>query len=180
MATMRLFFALWPSPVEQLQWQQAVSPLVQPFGGLPQRPENLHLTLAFLGEVNGDRINQLIALGNDLPRDPIRLRLDRIECWKAAGLACLRPAETPPALERLVRRLHGGLAGDGFKTEPRGFKPHITVVRRVSLSLPALPLWPVPEWQVQKIALVRSRLTEFGPQYDVMHEWALDPLPLPA
>lgn len=177
---MRLFFALWPSPVEQQQWQQVVSPLVQPFGGLPQRPENLHLTLAFLGEVNGDRINQLIALGNDLPRDPIRLRLDRIECWQKAALACLRPAETPVALERLVRRLHGALAVEGFVTQPRGFKPHITVVRRVSLSLPALPLWPVPEWQVQKIALVRSRQTEFGPQYAVMHEWALEPASLPA
>ncbi len=144
-------------------------------GGRQLPMANLHMTLAFLGEVPGDRVNALIALGNDLPRDAIHLRFDRIECWKKPELAALRPAETPVALTRLVGQLNTGLRLAGFVPDSKVFRPHVTLARHVTTSAPSLPVWPVIEWQVPALVLVRSRLSQEGSEYAVLHEW---PLPL--
>lgn len=173
---MRLFFALWPELSSSSQWQHDLALPTQTLGGRRMPMSNLHMTLAFLGELSGDRTNALIRLGDDLPTDAIHLRFDRIECWKNAGIACLRPTETPVALMRLFGQLTTGLKLAGFPVEARTFKPHVTLARHVSVSAPSLPVWPVLEWQVPAIALVRSRLTPEGSEYAVLHEWALSPV----
>ena len=135
---------------------------------------NLHLTLAFLGEIAGDRMNDLIRLGDDLPTDAIALRFDRIESWKGARVACLRPARVPPALERLAGQLATGLQMAGVALESRHFKPHVTLARQTTIPAASVPVWPVLEWQVPVLALVRSRLSPGGAEYAVLHEWPLD------
>ena len=57
---MRLFFALWPEPDTQRRWHEELASYVKPLGGRRVPAENLHLTLAFLGEVPGTRINALL------------------------------------------------------------------------------------------------------------------------
>lgn len=170
---MRLFFALWPELSSRKHWREELSLPAQSLGGRAMPMKNLHLTLAFLGEVAGDRMHELIRLGGDLPQDAIKLRFDRIECWKNAGLAVLRPTETPPALTRLVGQLNTGLRMAGVPVEPGNFKPHVTLARHVSTVAPSLPVWPVIEWQVPAIVLVRSRLSPEGSDYAVLHEWPL-------
>lgn len=170
---MRLFFALWPDTATQQAWYHGLAPYLAPLGGRRVPAANLHLTLAFLGEVRGERLNELLRLGDDLPGAPLVLRLDRIEYWKRPGLLCLRPAQTPPALQRLAGLLGTGLALAGFATAPPPFKPHVTLARDVPLATAALPLWPVLEWQVPAVALVRSRLSPEGPDYAVLHTWPL-------
>lgn len=170
---MRLFFALWPDPGTRKAWHDGLAPYVMPLGGQRVPAGNLHLTLAFLGELPGSRINALLALGDDLPHDPVTLRFDRIESWKKPGLACLRPTDTPAALVRLVERLHAGLAQAGFPVEARHFKPHVTLSRQIVIPAASLPVWPVVEWQVPVLALVRSELTPDGPIYHVVADWPL-------
>jgi 2'-5' RNA ligase len=170
---MRLFYALWPDPDTQQHWHEELSPFLAPLGGRRVPAANLHLTLAFLGEVRGDRMNELLRLGGDVASSPVALRFDRIECWKKAGLACLRPAETPPALTRLAGQLNTGLQMAGFAVEARSFKPHVTLARDVAVVAPSLPVWPVLEWRAPALALLRSRLTPEGSEYALLHEWPL-------
>lgn len=170
---MRLFFALWPDAATQQAWSQAVAPWLAPLGGRRVPAANLHLTLAFLGEVRGDRMNELLRLGDDLDREAFLLRLDRIDYWKKPGLACLRPAETPPALARLAGQLQTGLGLAGFAVERRPFKPHVTLARDVPIGTASLPVWPVLEWRAPAVALVRSRLAPDGATYAVLKEWPL-------
>lgn len=170
---MRLFFALWPESSSAQQWQHELALPAQTLGGRRMPMANLHMTLAFLGEVPGNRVNELIALGDDLPRDGMHLRFDRIECWKKPELACLRPAETPAALTRLVGQLNTGLRLAGFPLDTKHFRPHVTLARHVAATAPSLPVWPVLEWQVPAFALVRSRLTDQGSEYAVLHAWPL-------
>lgn len=170
---MRLFFALWPDAATQQQWHRELSPYLSPLGGRAIPAANLHLTLAFLGEQPGDRVNTLIGLGDDLSSQSLALRFNSIECWKNAGLACLRPAETPAALTRLQGQLHTGLQMAGFPVEARSFKPHVTLARNIAVVAPSLPVWPVLEWQPPALALLRSRLTPEGSDYAVLHEWPL-------
>ncbi|MDI1301479.1 MAG: RNA 2',3'-cyclic phosphodiesterase [bacterium] len=170
---MRLFFALWPTTATQKSWHHRLAPCLSPLGGHAIPAANLHLTLAFLGEVAGNRTNDIIRLGDDLPVDAIALRFDHVECWKSGGLACLRPAQTPAALTRLVGHINTGLQLSGFTLDARNFKPHVTLARQLALIEPAIPVWPVVEWQAPEIALVRSRLTPEGSEYSVLHEWPL-------
>jgi 2'-5' RNA ligase len=170
---MRLFFALWPDAATQLDWQGRTGPFLAPMGGRRIPAANLHLTLAFLGEVRGDRMNELLRLGDDLDRDPVHLRLDRIEYWKKPGLACLRPSVVPPALERLAAHLQTGLGLAGFAVEKRHFKPHVTLARDVPVGGEQVPVWPVIEWEAPALALVRSRLGPAGSEYAVLREWPL-------
>ncbi len=57
---MRLFFALWPELSSSRQWQHDVALPAQMLGGRQMPMANLHMTLAFLGEVPGDRVNALL------------------------------------------------------------------------------------------------------------------------
>lgn len=170
---MRLFFALWPTPVTRQSWHHSLSPYLPPLGGHAIPAGNLHLTLAFLGEVAGDRVNEIIRLGDGLPADAVALRFDHIECWKSGRLASLCPGMMPDALTRLVRQLNTSLKLSGFTVQSRSFKPHVTLVRHIAVIEPSIPVWPVMEWQAPAIALVRSRLAAEGSQYAVLHEWLL-------
>ena len=170
---MRLFFSLWPDETTQQQWADTISPLLNMLGG--QRPPNanLHLTLHFLGEVDGSRVTTLNDLGADVAGNAPLLHFDRIECWKNADVACLRPRNEPLELSQLVGNLATGLELAGFAVEKRKFKAHITVARTLKHHAAALPLWPTISWQAETLALVRSRLTANGPVYAPIAQWPL-------
>lgn len=170
---MRLFFALWPEPSTQQAWHLDLAPYLAALGGRRVPAANLHLTLAFLGDVRGNRMNELLRLGDDLPRTALVLRFDHLEYWKKPGLACLRPTHSPPVLERLAGQLGTGLQMAGFAVEKRHFKPHVTLARDVPAGMASLPLWPVVEWRPPAVALLRSRLTPEGSKYAVLQEWPL-------
>ena len=170
---MRLFFALWPDSDTQQLWRESFASYVKPLGGHRTLAANLLLTLAFLGKVPGTRINTLLRLGDDLPHDPFTLRMDRIESWKKPSLACLRPAAVPEELTRLVGCLHAGLEREGFNLEARSFKPHVTLARNIIIPAETLPVWPVVEWPVAMLALVRSEPAPEGSIYNVVGEWSL-------
>ena len=170
---MRLFFALWPDDASQQHWLYATDTFIKALGGKPQPASNLHLTLHFLGEVDGSRVNTLTQLGNDAAAETIALRFNRIECWHKADIACLRPDNDPPALSQLVSTLAIGLKRAGFALEKHQFKSHVTLARHLTHHEPALPLWPVLQWQADTLALVRSRLTPNGAVYSPIAQWPL-------
>jgi 2'-5' RNA ligase len=170
---MRLFFALWPDPKTQQEWFTATAPLLEPLGGRRVPAAGLHMTLHFLGEVTGSRVNALTQLGEAAAASAIELRFDRIEAWSKAELACLRTAEDGPGLVRLVGYLGSGLALAGFAVERRRFKGHVTLARKLTLVEPSLPLWPPLVWRADTLALVRSRLGPGGSEYDIIANWNL-------
>ncbi|MDE2420987.1 MAG: RNA 2',3'-cyclic phosphodiesterase [Gammaproteobacteria bacterium] len=170
---MRLFFALLPDTATQMEWVYATQPIINTLGGKPQPAANLHLTLHFLGNISADRVGVLSRLGADVAREPIALRFNKIECWSKADLACLRADEEPAALTRLVGHLGTGLQMAGFEVEKQRFKPHVTLARRLKRHEAALPIWPVLEWRAERLALVRSRLSPEGSEYEPIAEWDL-------
>ncbi len=170
---MRLFFALWPDATTQQDWFHTTTPLLSALGGHRLSASNLHLTLHFLGEVAADRVSVLTQLGADVVGESIALHFNRVECWGKADVVCLRPSEEPIALTRLVGHLGTGLQLAGFPVETRRFKPHITLARKLKHHEPALPLWPALDWQASTLALVRSRLSSEGADYQPIAEWPL-------
>ena len=72
----RLFFALWPGPDALVAATAAVHLLVPPGTGRPQRPDQLHLTLEFLGGVPEARLGSVLEVGEAVCRfgNPVRDR----------------------------------------------------------------------------------------------------------
>ncbi len=88
-------------------------------------PENLHLTLAFIGEF-GDPDAALEAL-SEVDFAPFTLTLDRpgrFDDLLWAGFA------DSPALEELVRKVRRALAGAGIPFDRKRFRAHVTLLRR--------------------------------------------------
>jgi len=107
-------------------------------------PENLHLTLAFLGETPEARIPDIERAMAAAAGTPFALTFDRLGAFRQQDEALwyISPQPSPP-LAALQRRLSRQLAAAGFVLEQRTFKPHLTLARRVrpaALQPPA----PVP------------------------------------
>lgn len=150
----RLFFALWPDDPLRARLRRAVRPAVQLAGGRPVLPADLHLTLAFLGQVPESRLDDVLTAGASVSMPPIRLELDRFGCFPRAGVFWLGPERTPAALTDFVVALwHSleplGLMGRGV------FRAHVTLCRKVRRA-PALPApWPVV-WLAREFVLAES------------------------
>jgi 2'-5' RNA ligase len=133
----RLFVALnFPPHVRQALWQ-ATAPLRDL--ALPVkwvRPEGVHLTLKFLGEVPEERDGELRAA---LGRAAAGARALTLQLGGAEGFGAFPSATRPrvvwvgiaaePALEILQHRVEQEFAPLGFPTEARPFRPHLTLGR---------------------------------------------------
>ncbi len=120
-------------------------------GGNYTKPENLHVTLAFIGEYNDpDRVLEVM---QTLPFAPIPISLEGFGCfgdlyWCGLG--------GEAALSAYVRRLRRALADAGIPFDRKRFSPHITLIRRASFTqMPAVEI-PGTAMTVRTVTLMRS------------------------
>ena len=101
----RLFFALWPDQAVRDEIVARTRDLALQEGARRLVPENLHLTLVFLGNVDA-QTRRLLEQGAALIENPaFSLRLEQLGFWKKPRIACFLPGDCPEALASLVRRL---------------------------------------------------------------------------
>jgi 2'-5' RNA ligase len=151
----RLFIGLWPDLETRAALVRHQAAWRWPVGARPTRPERLHLTLHFLGELPRDRIAPLVqALA--LPFEPFVLTLDRPELWSGVN-AVVRPATVPPALAALHGRLQRVLDGLALPSLRAHFQPHVTLARAARGAEPPAVMAPL-RWAVAGYALVESDL----------------------
>lgn len=170
--TRRLFFALWPDPVSRsalARWAQEVRPVC---GGRVMRPEGLHLTLAFLGDVPANRFDSACAAAGQVSASPFDLVLDRLACWSHNHIVWAGPSVLPPALSCLADDLAQSLGRAGFELEKRRFAAHVTLLRK-ALCLQVLPQPPVIPWAVRDFVLLESKPTDQGMCYQAQGRWPL-------
>jgi len=140
------------------------------------RPEGIHLTLKFLGEISGEQVTQVTqALAGLGSFEPFIVEVKGFGFFPDAR----RPrvlwvgVEAPPALGHLAHRVETAMNRLGFAAERRSFSPHLTVARfnasRSRLELVTL-LEPKRElvlgrFEVSEFFLFESRLSPSGAQY---------------
>ena len=123
----RAFVALpLPEPVrQQLNLLQHLLPL-------PRRlpPENLHLTLAFLGEVPSDLLEDGHHALAALRAPGFTLTLRGVEAFGAAAPRLVYAGVAPSEpLRHLHRKVITALRGAGLAPDRRRFTPHVTLAR---------------------------------------------------
>jgi 2'-5' RNA ligase len=138
------------------------------------REESLHVTLAFLGEIDEQRLPalQAVAAGLTLPRVPIRL--DRLGHWRHNHIVWAGCSEIAPELTALAGELQRALVQAGFLDAERAVTPHVTLLRKAAHpgELPALP---AQAWTAEELVLARSWRTDRGSTYEPMTRWPLVP-----
>ena len=171
-ATARLFFALWPSAATAAALAEAEERLHQICGGRRTRTETIHLTLAFLGEVGTERIDDLLALAGEIRAFAFVLNLTQFGWWPHNRIVWAAPGETPVELMRLVDGLRERLLGAGFRFDTKPFVPHITLLRKADCRKNPFPAGGI-EYRAGDFVLVRSVPGESGSAYEVVGRWQL-------
>jgi RNA 2',3'-cyclic 3'-phosphodiesterase len=167
----RLFFALWPDEGVRARLAAWGRALHVACGGRPTRTENLHLTLAFLGAVEDERVAELTRAAGEVAARAGVLVLDQPGYWKRNRIAWAGASAVPPELEETVRELRGALARARVDFDPKPFATHVTLLRdaREPRAMPALE--PIA-WELDGFALVRSPDGRGG-SYEVLSSWGL-------
>lgn len=172
----RVFFALWPDATVAGALHRLATDCARRFAGRAMRRDTLHLTLAFIGEVETARLEALRAAAGRVRGEACELCLDRLGFWSHNRILWAGSAEPVPPLERLAADLARELAAEGFSTDGSGwrpFAPHLTLLRNVAERQPELPALAPLSWAAREFVLVRSRLSSGGASYETIGRWPL-------
>lgn len=141
-------------------------------GGRITRVDSIHLTLAFLGDVDVPRLDELSAPPATIAAGAVELRIDRVGAWHHNGIGWVAPSVTPQPLSDLQSRLNAWLEFIGFALEKREFAPHVTILRKCTGKVATASIEPI-RWAVDEYVLVRSTLDSAGSRYEVIGRFPL-------
>jgi 2'-5' RNA ligase len=166
----RLFFALWPDESAREKLAALAHDVALVAEGKPVPGDKIHLTLAFLGEIPGDRQAQVMRVGEGTRGVPFRLDLDRVGSFRRARVAWAGCSQPPAPLIELQAALAANLASRGFALEERAFAAHLTLARKTAKALSPASI-PAIGLQATDLALV---LSEAGTgRYTTLESWPL-------
>ena len=125
--------------------------------------ENLHLTLAFIGEY--DDPNKVLEALETVSFQPFRISLDRTGCFGDLHWAGIADS---PQLDNLVKQIRHALANAGIPFDKKRFRAHITFLRRATFPRGAKTPFPgikTANMLVEEIALMCSTRGKHGMIY---------------
>jgi len=181
---MRLFVAVDVGDAVRREVSRVVSTLTMRLEGAKKapkvvwvKPDALHVTIKFLGEVEADAVQRLQALlSPPIPVEPFTIDWRGIGTFpnprqpRALWLGVVDGGAALAAVEAEVsRRLAGD---DAFDLSDRAFLPHLTI-GRVKMAGEGVD-WPKllhavevkrAQSTIERVTLYRSELSQFGPNY---------------
>ena len=167
---MRLFFALWPDDAVRAQlahWSRELHGVCR---GRLMRPENLHMTLAFLGNVDDARVAEVERAAGEVTRRAATLVLDQPGYWKHNRIAWAGASAVPGQLDAMAADLRDALTRSNIGFDAKPFVSHVTLLRdaREAKAMPALA--PI-DWRFDAFALVQSVTLPRGSGYEIRKSW---------
>lgn len=157
----RYFLALLPDDSAR----ERLAALCQPGDGRCVPAPDLHLTLAFLGELRvGSPAALLDKVAGAVVRGPVEVALDRIEAWRGPRALCA--VGEMPAVTVLADALWADLVDLGYHRDTRPFRGHVTLARNLPAAVcrqAARPLMPPVRWTSRELWLMASRPGRMSP-----------------
>lgn len=170
----RLFFAVEiPKPIQKqlVQWRADNFPADV---GIPVVAANLHITLAFLGDVSEEKQRALAAMAGRIRQPGFTLNLDDAGQWLRSRVVWLGTRQPPRGLLQLANMLRAQAARSGCYQSPQPFHPHLTLLRNAAQAVP-IPapgfLWTFP---VTEFVLYESRFVRGRTKYTPLQRWTLN------
>ena len=169
---MKLFYALWPDAGTRATLAEEDRTLFAGNGGKMVPPDEYHLTINYLGEVDDGLLPALEELGQraaaTVPSSVVEL--DRVEWWKESSVLVRSASSIPEPLIRVDHALAVGLKAAGVVQPPRPLKLHLTLVRSVKPHPLGTGKVPPLAWSADQLALVKS-VDGGRPRYQVLGQW---------
>lgn len=151
------------------------------------RPENIHLTLKFLGEISEEKTAEVKAVldliaGSTVPFEVTIKDVGAFPNIEGPRVIWVDLEKGVAQVIALAGAIDEALAKIGFTKDNRPFSPHLTIGRvrsshnkskladKVSSTTSNSDLADVSAHQIKSVILFRSTLTPQGPIYTKLHE----------
>ncbi|HEY3699649.1 MAG TPA: RNA 2',3'-cyclic phosphodiesterase [Spongiibacteraceae bacterium] len=161
-ALMRLFFGVPIPPTASAMLAALCARLQTQRGWHWVAERNWHITLAFLGETDGNDVSALSELGENVAAEHsvCNITLAQLQWWPSLNKPRLLAAvsETPGPLAPIRKALANGLREIGINFDSKPLRPHVTLMRLergTALQYFELPSGSV-DVDIESIALYRS------------------------
>ena len=182
MGLLRAFIAIEIPSSIQRAIQQATSGLHQELKGLVRwtAPENIHLTLKFLGDISQssmESLTQLLCAEADMI-SPFEFHVHGFGSFPISRLPRVLwvGIQAPAGLEAMYRGIEAACTRLGYEAEPRGFSPHLTIGRvkqdisaahrgTIRRALEAVKIDSLGTARVDSVHLFKSDLKPSGAVY---------------
>ena len=167
-----------PTPIaDRLSFAKAALP-----GARWIDPENYHLTLRFIGDVDGATARDFTHSLGQIEVPPFELKLDGLGSFGGnKPRAIFASVAASPALEMLQRATERAAREAGLPPEPRNYKPHVTLARlrgarpdHVARYLERQGVFLSSPFPVSEFVLFSSRDSVGGGPYVVEAAYPLD------
>jgi RNA 2',3'-cyclic 3'-phosphodiesterase len=165
---LRLFYAIWPDDHSR---EKLASISRNLNAGKVTPPENLHITLLFLGDIQ-DELKMAMLSGTDSIKCPkFALKLSQFGYFKRSGVFWLAPDNIPEELITLVNNLSELAVMNNIAVEDQPYLPHVTLARKIKtkIHLESQDF----AMHVSKFILVESKTLPQGAKYRVLKTWPL-------
>jgi len=150
------------------------------------RDENIHLTLKFIGEINENKLEELISKIQERINEIIQFKMiiRGFGAFKRNGILTIfwTGVEKSKELYKLYTLIEDSCHSIGIKKELRDFVPHITLGRnkknynfkRFFEKLNDMNDKYIAEQMVSGFQIFKSELTQQGPIYSILKEIKID------
>jgi 2'-5' RNA ligase len=185
LAAMRLFFSV---PLAQEAKDRAARALALARAAAGElswtKPEQMHLTLAFLGEQPPEALERMYAAAQPCGElKPFEATLSGAGAFpdpRRAHVLWLGITDGANELVELATRLCFGLRAVGFELETRPFRPHLTVARvkrgcerDAERALRTIAPGEVARFHVGRLLLMKSELSPKGARHEEVRAFPL-------
>ena len=122
--------------------------------------QNLHMTLAFIGEYDDPgRVKRVI---EKVPFAPFRLSVSEKGNF---GTTLWAGVKGNQKLKTYVKELREALSAEGIPVEKDKFVPHITLIRKAAAKKPYQVHLPKAEMTAERVSLMKSEIKNGKPVY---------------
>jgi len=141
-------------------------------------PENIHLTLHFLGWLEEEKIKKVKKILEEASQKikPCLIEIREIDCFPtktSPRVIFLEGLEENNIINNLRTKIGEKLEAIGIETDKRPFRLHFTLgrVKEKGLRLPQIKIKSSLSFEVRSIELMKSELRPSGPIYSVLESF---------
>lgn len=147
------------------------------------KPENIHLTIKFLGNINSDQANEIKKILSEVARENNQFDIDLSEVGafpkkEYPRVIWVGVEKNKDKVAKIAADLEERIVNLGIPKEDRPFQSHITIGRvrsndnRADLvdKLKTITLAQKPSLLISKLTLFKSTLSPSGPIYEILSE----------
>ena len=147
-------------------------------------PENMHLTLRFIGDVDEYRADDINDALIGIRDSAFEISLAGIETFGRGYMVhtLWAAVKNEPALTHLQGKVESILVRTGLEPEHRKYTPHVTLARVRKSPKGKVAGWlgdhgglTAPPFSVDRFVLYRSHLGHGGAHYEAIAEYFLEP-----